>query len=113
VSTALAAGRLLLASLNVARRNYEKGNTQISGSHPAAGRAATGKDPVRAIRLSDEFLKKVDGWAAKQEDKPGRSEAVRRLVEIGLRDERTEAVIQHIAKIAAEHRARLKAKPKG
>jgi hypothetical protein len=48
------------------------------------GRPATGRDPVRAIRLSDEFLGKVDGWAAKQDDEPGRSEAIRRLVELGL-----------------------------
>ena len=54
------------------------------GSRPGAGRPATGKDPVRAIRLSDEFLEKIDGWAAKQEDRPGRSEAIRRLVELGL-----------------------------
>jgi hypothetical protein len=49
------------------------------------GRPATGRDPVRAIRLSDGFLAEVDEWAAKQEDEPGRSEAIRRLVEIGLR----------------------------
>jgi hypothetical protein len=54
------------------------------GSRPGAGRPATGKDPVRAIRLSDEFLEKVDGWAAKQADEPARSEAIRRLVELGL-----------------------------
>jgi hypothetical protein len=50
-----------------------------------AGRPATGNDPVRAIRLSDEFLAEVDDWAAKQEDEPGRSEAIRRLVDIGLK----------------------------
>jgi hypothetical protein len=48
------------------------------------GRPATGTDPVRAIRLSDGFLATVDHWASKQHDKPGRSEAIRRLVEIGL-----------------------------
>jgi metal-responsive CopG/Arc/MetJ family transcriptional regulator len=37
------------------------------------------------MRLSDEFMCSVDVWAAQQEDKPGRSEAIRRLVEIGLR----------------------------
>jgi hypothetical protein len=58
------------------------------GSRPGAGRPATGKDPVRAIRLSDEFLEKVDGWAAKQADEPVRSEAIRRLVEIGLKVKR-------------------------
>jgi metal-responsive CopG/Arc/MetJ family transcriptional regulator len=39
---------------------------------------------VRAIRLSDEFLAKVDAWAERQDDQPGRSEAIRRLVEMGL-----------------------------
>jgi len=48
------------------------------------GRPATGRDPVRAMRLSEEFVAKVDAWAAKQEDQPGRTEAIRRLVEIGL-----------------------------
>jgi hypothetical protein len=49
------------------------------------GRPATGTDPVRAIRLSDDFLAKVDTWAANQDDEPGRSEAIRRLVELGLK----------------------------
>jgi hypothetical protein len=49
------------------------------------GRPATGNDPVRAIRLSDEFIAKVDHWAGKQVDEPGRSEAIRRLVELGLK----------------------------
>ncbi|MGY3575507.1 hypothetical protein [Bradyrhizobium sp. USDA 4504] len=40
---------------------------------------------MRTLRLSDEFIQKVDHWAAEQEDAPGRSEAIRRLVEIGLR----------------------------
>ncbi|MBB4373716.1 hypothetical protein GGD63_006544 [Bradyrhizobium sp. cir1] len=48
------------------------------------GRPATGQDPVTAIRLSSELRKSVDAWAAKQEDLPGRSEAIRRLVELGL-----------------------------
>ena len=51
------------------------------------GRPPSGRDPdpVRAFRLSDEFLAKVDVWAAKQDDAPGRSEAIRRLVELGLK----------------------------
>ena len=48
------------------------------------GRPATGRDPVTAIRLSADLRATVDKWAAKQEDTPGRSEAIRRLVEIGL-----------------------------
>jgi hypothetical protein len=49
------------------------------------GRPATGRDPVTAIRLSEEFRVAVDKWAAKQDDKPARSEAIRRLVELGLK----------------------------
>ena len=51
---------------------------------PASGFPATGRAPVTAIRLSEEFRAAVDKWAAKQDDKPPRSEAIRRLVELGL-----------------------------
>src|SRR5450759_1080247 len=37
------------------------------------------------MRLSDEFIATVDAWAARQDDSPNRSEAIRRLVEIGLK----------------------------
>jgi metal-responsive CopG/Arc/MetJ family transcriptional regulator len=37
------------------------------------------------MRLSDEFMDKIDHWATQQEDQPGRSEAIRRLVELGLK----------------------------
>ena len=49
------------------------------------GRPATGRDPVRTMRLSDEFIAKVDAWAEKQDDQLGRTEAIRRLVELGLK----------------------------
>ena len=48
------------------------------------GRPATGRDPVTAIRLSKELRENVDAWASKRPDEPGRSEAIRRLVELGL-----------------------------
>jgi hypothetical protein len=35
--------------------------------------------------MSDEFMATVDTWAAKQEDKPSRAEALRRLIEFGLK----------------------------
>ena len=57
----------------------------ISVKPKKRGRPPTGRDPVRGIRLSDEFLEEVDAWADRQEDKPGRSEAIRRLVEAGLK----------------------------
>jgi len=55
------------------------------GRRAGAGRKPTGTDPARTIRLSDEFIAKVDAWAAAQDDKPARSEAIRRLVELGLK----------------------------
>ena len=42
-------------------------------------------NPTRTIRLSDEFIARVDAWAADQPDLPVRSEAIRRLVELGLK----------------------------
>jgi len=44
-----------------------------------------GVHPVSAVRLPPEISTAVDAWAASQEDTPGRSEAIRRLVEIGLK----------------------------
>lgn len=55
------------------------------GPRPGSGRPATGKDPVTAIRLSSELRATVEAWAEMQEKKTSRSEAIRRLVEIGLR----------------------------
>ena len=36
------------------------------------------------LRTSDELRAAIDQWAARQPDKPSRSEAIRRLVELGL-----------------------------
>jgi hypothetical protein len=49
------------------------------------GRPATGRDAVTAIRLSKELRETIDKWAAQQDYPPGRSEAIRRLVELGLK----------------------------
>src|SRR5260370_28180941 len=51
------------------------------------GRPATGHDPARSVRLSDEIIDRIEKWAARQDDKPPRSEAIRRLVERGLASE--------------------------
>ena len=40
--------------------------------------------PVSAVRLPPEIAASVDSWASKQTDVPSRSEAIRRLVELGL-----------------------------
>jgi len=55
------------------------------GKRPGSGRKPTGVDPARTIRLSDEFIAAVDAWRRLQDDPPSRSEAIRRLVELGLR----------------------------
>ena len=36
------------------------------------------------MRVSEQFLKKLDKWRRKQPDLPGRAEAIRRLVELAL-----------------------------
>jgi hypothetical protein len=58
----------------------------ISVNKKAIGRPKKegGVYPVSAVRLPPEISAGVDIWAAKQDDKPGRSEAIRRLVELGL-----------------------------
>jgi hypothetical protein len=43
-----------------------------------------GVHPVTAVRLPPEVLAAVDDWAVRQKT-PGRSEAIRRLVELGLK----------------------------
>jgi len=55
------------------------------GRRPGAGRPATGKDPGTTIRLPPDLRTAIDAWARKQDDKPSRSEAIRRLIELGLK----------------------------
>jgi hypothetical protein len=47
------------------------------------GRPATGKAASRTFRLHDEFIASLDAWASK--NGTTRSEAVRQLVELGLK----------------------------
>jgi hypothetical protein len=47
------------------------------------GRPATGKDPLYGIRIADELILAVDRWGA-ENDATSRSEAIRRLIELGL-----------------------------
>ena len=42
-------------------------------------------DKLFQMRTTEEFLRRVDDWRRGQEDLPSRTEAIRRLVEIGLR----------------------------
>ena len=47
-------------------------------------RAAVTGDPVM-VRVQPDMAKQLDDWRRKQEDLPGRPEAIRRLVELGLK----------------------------
>jgi hypothetical protein len=76
------AGRMLQASLRSAiyvHTNIKKVNT-FMGRPP--GRI---QDRPFQMRVSDAFLRAIDKWRAKQDDKPSRAEAIRRLVELGLK----------------------------
>ena len=48
------------------------------------GRPATGQTPMMGFRATDELRGKIVHWAEFQPDAPKLSEAVRRLVELGL-----------------------------
>jgi hypothetical protein len=41
-------------------------------------------DPVM-VRVQPDMAKQLDDWRRKQDDLPGRPEAIRRLVELGLK----------------------------
>ena len=47
-------------------------------------RAAGIGDPV-LVRIQPDMGKQLDDWRRKQDDLPGRPEAIRRLVELGLK----------------------------
>jgi hypothetical protein len=50
---------------------------------PKKRAAATG-EPV-LVRVQPDMAKQLDDWRRKQDDLPGRPEAMRRLVELGLK----------------------------
>jgi hypothetical protein len=50
-------------------------------------KATEGDTPMFSLRLPLEVRHAVDQWAAAQEDSPGRSEAIRRLLEIAFKTE--------------------------
>jgi hypothetical protein len=41
-------------------------------------------DKVFQMRASEEFFRQIDQWRREQPDIPSRSEAIRRLIELGL-----------------------------
>jgi hypothetical protein len=51
-----------------------------------------GRPPVESeavtVRIATSGLRDIDDWRRKQDDLPGRPEAIRRLVELGLKAKR-------------------------
>ena len=48
------------------------------------GRPRTGIGKPVGLRLYPDLERRIDAWASKQLDKPGRPEAIRRLIEVAL-----------------------------
>ena len=49
------------------------------------------KDRVFQMRASEEWLRRVDDWRRKQDELPPRAEAIRRLVDLGIKASEAEA----------------------
>ncbi|WP_445222176.1 hypothetical protein ACKWRH_21180 [Bradyrhizobium sp. Pa8] len=57
--------------------------SHVNMKTPKKRAPATGE--LVGIRIQPEIAKAIDDWRRKQADLPGRPEAIRRLVELGLR----------------------------
>jgi hypothetical protein len=55
----------------------------ISVKRKKVGRPATGTEPLYGVRISDDLMGRIEKWA--EENSATRSEAIRRLVDLGLR----------------------------
>jgi hypothetical protein len=55
----------------------------ISARRKKRGRPATGTEPMFGLRISNELMIEITKWA--QANDTNRSEAIRRLVELGLK----------------------------
>jgi hypothetical protein len=101
-------GRKLVPSPQLAFRLYKnmaKSNRVIPKKR--RGRPATGKDPLTALRLPPELTRAIEAWAAQQDDEPNRSEAIRRLVELGLTVKQPTALSSKTAARAADLAAKV------
>ena len=60
------------------------GKSTHDTTKPRRTRAVVTGEPVM-VRVQPEMAKELDDWRRKQADLPGRPEAIRRLVEMGLK----------------------------
>jgi hypothetical protein len=61
---------------------------RVSDNKKKIGRPATGVGTLVGQRWREDQLDEIDQWRRGQADMPGRAEAIRRLVEIGLKVKR-------------------------
>jgi hypothetical protein len=76
-------GRKLRPSPRLAFTLYGNMAKSISVKRKKAGRPATGTEPLYGVRMSDELMAQIQKWG--RENSATRSEAIRRLVELGLK----------------------------
>ena len=74
--------QLPLGSLSRYHDSMKKSTRDIT--EPRKKRAAVTGDPVM-VRVQPDMAKQLDNWRRQQDDLPGRPEAIRRLVERGLK----------------------------
>jgi hypothetical protein len=58
-------------------------STHVNTKTPKKRAAVTGD--LVGVRVQPDMAKALDDWRRRQEDLPGRPEAIRRLVELGLK----------------------------
>jgi hypothetical protein len=84
----------------------------ISVKRKKRGRPATGTDPLMGFRAAPEIRGRIVHWAENQPDHPSLSEALRRLVEMGLSQAKQPGPrVLSTSKEAAARAAELAAKP--
>jgi hypothetical protein len=58
-------------------------SSRVNMTTPKKRAAVTGD--LIGVRVQPDMAKQLDDWRRKQEDLPGRPEAIRRLIELGLK----------------------------
>lgn len=58
---------------------------KVSVTKKSVGRPATGVGIQIGMRWQESILEQIDDWRRHQSDLPSRTEAIRRLVELGLK----------------------------
>ena len=79
-----AGGKLQLPLTFYVSHKMGKESILVTQKKRGRGRPATGQDPTLTVRLPMDLRSAIETWAKQQKDKPSRSEAIRRLIEIAL-----------------------------